>query len=110
MSQRVPYTDRHGSEERREHASRHFGARLRTVRQARGWTQEALAVRCGVTAVTISHWEQRPDPTSMAVGTLIALAQALHVSLGQLVGLECLELTARPLCGHDASTRRGMQV
>jgi hypothetical protein len=62
-----------------------------------------------VTAVTISHWEKSSDPTHMAVGTLMALAQALHVTLGQLVGLECLEFTARPLCGRDA-TQRGMRA
>ena len=35
-----------------------FGRALRRTRHERGWNQQALAERVGVSQVTVSHWER----------------------------------------------------
>jgi transcriptional regulator with XRE-family HTH domain len=74
-----------------------FGDRLRALRTAQGWSQEELAWRSGLTPVTISLLERTVDPVHKEVGTLVALARALEVSLGQLAGLEDLALPPAPV-------------
>jgi ribosome-binding protein aMBF1 (putative translation factor) len=59
-----------------------FGRRLRSPRAAAGLTQGALAGRCGLCLVTVSHLENaRVRPKSQ---TLRKLAAALGVGPGEL--------------------------
>jgi transcriptional regulator with XRE-family HTH domain len=75
-----------------------IGARLRTARERRGWTREALAFHSGVSWSAIAQVESgrrrhlRPD-------TLSALAEALGVTIDYLVrGVP----TATPVLDHAA--------
>lgn len=62
------------------------GARLKQLRQARRLTQEALAERAGLSYKFIGEVERgRGNPT---LTTLAALANALGVSLIDLLGVE----------------------
>ena len=57
-----------------------FGARVAAARRGKGWTQEELAGRLGLTPQAISKWESGvgyPDLMMMPM-----LAQALGLSLG----------------------------
>jgi transcriptional regulator with XRE-family HTH domain len=55
-----------------------FAARLRELREERGWTQAELAVKAGVSAAAVAQWERaRFEPTWSNV---VALADALGVS------------------------------
>jgi DNA-binding XRE family transcriptional regulator len=62
-------------------------SRLRRLRQERGLTQHALAQRTGMSPVTISRLEQRPDVSHGTVDTVVRLAHALAVSSDVLLGL-----------------------
>jgi transcriptional regulator with XRE-family HTH domain len=65
------------------------GPLIARLREARGMTQLALALRAGVSPGRIAQIEQGrvPDPR---LSTLIGIARALHIPVGQLVG-ELLE-------------------
>jgi transcriptional regulator with XRE-family HTH domain len=64
-------------------APRHFPARLKAARQARGWTQARLAQAVGLSREQIARYETAPhDPP---LSTLATLAKALRVTVGQLV-------------------------
>ncbi len=59
-----------------------FGKRLAEVRRAKGYTQESLAEKTGVTALTVSYIEQgRQWPR---ISTLQKLAKCLNVTLSEL--------------------------
>ena len=59
-----------------------FGKRVAEVRKARGLTQESLAEKANVTALTVSYIEQgRHWPR---IGTLHKLAKSLDVSVMEL--------------------------
>jgi transcriptional regulator with XRE-family HTH domain len=60
-------------------AKEEFAARLRELREGRGWTQAELALKVGVSADSVAQWERaRCEPTwSHAV----ALADALGVPI-----------------------------
>jgi len=62
-----------------------LGERIRTLRIARGWTQEELATKIDTTKHVISNWERNkgnPDPEQITV-----LANAFEVSADYLLGL-----------------------
>jgi transcriptional regulator with XRE-family HTH domain len=62
----------------------HLSERLRALRRARGWSLEQLAGVCGVSRSMLSEIERnKANPT---VGVALAIARALGVSLGELVG------------------------
>jgi transcriptional regulator with XRE-family HTH domain len=61
------------------------GARLAQLRHERGWTQEMLAERSGLSVVIVSKLEQNAR-RSARVSTLSALARALDVPVGILLG------------------------
>lgn len=61
-----------------------FGARVRELRQAQGWSQERLAEAAGVNAVQVSHIENGEDEPKLR--TILKLAKALRVSAGDLLG------------------------
>ncbi len=61
-----------------------LGTRLRTLRRARGWTQEQLAERAGLSYKFIGEIERgQSNPT---LETLVALAQALDLDVVDLLG------------------------
>jgi len=65
---------------------RALGQRTADARRQRGWTQEQLAEEMGVAAVTVSRWET--GQRGMSVATLASLADALGVSLGDLLDVD----------------------
>jgi transcriptional regulator with XRE-family HTH domain len=60
-----------------------FGVRLRAAREARGWTQHELAEAAGCLNVEISRWEC--GHRTPGLGTICAIANALHVTIDSLV-------------------------
>lgn len=69
--------------------------RIRTLRQARGWSLEALATRAGLTISTLSRIET--GNRRIAVDQLIALARALETTLDELTAPEDAgEIIIRP--------------
>lgn len=61
-----------------------IGAKIVHYRKLHRWTQSELAQKLGVDASHISRWEN--DKVRPHSGTLKSLAEALSVSLGELVG------------------------
>ena len=75
--------------------------RLVALRRARGWSQEELAVRLGVSRQAVSKWERAE--ASPDTDNLIALARLYGVSLDQLL----LEV---PTEGESAQAREDREV
>ena len=63
-----------------------IGARIKALREARGWTQGQLAYKCQTTPAQISRMENNERPGARAV-TLALVAQALGTTVDYLVGL-----------------------
>jgi transcriptional regulator with XRE-family HTH domain len=63
-----------------------FGARLKELREQRGWSQKELASRAGLGQRSVSSWEQRAREPSWS--NVVALAEAL--------GVDCLAFLQRP--------------
>lgn len=61
-----------------------FGANVRAMRLARGWTQEDLAEHSGLAPVQISRIER--GKREVRLTTLIRLVRALDVPPGDLLG------------------------
>ncbi|MBP3519763.1 MAG: helix-turn-helix transcriptional regulator [Oscillospiraceae bacterium] len=61
-----------------------FGERLKTYRKAKGYTQQELAEKIGVSDKTVSRWES--DGGYPDVPTLVPLARALGVTVDELLG------------------------
>jgi len=61
-----------------------FGQRVKKLREQRGWTQQELAGRAGLTNDTISNYERgrRTDPP---VSVVWAVASAFGVSVEELL-------------------------
>lgn len=75
---------------------------IRRLREARGWTQSALAERSGVPRPTITRLESgAPNPTLHVVASVAA---ALDVSLEELVATQ--GTGERKLTADDLPTRR----
>ena len=60
-----------------------FGERLKNYRRAKGYTQQELAEKIGVSDKTVSRWES--DGGYPDVPTLVPLAQALGVTVDELL-------------------------
>ena len=60
-----------------------FGQHLRQLREARGWSQQALADVADVSKPTIYRIETARY--SVTLDVLVSLAQALEISLAELV-------------------------
>jgi transcriptional regulator with XRE-family HTH domain len=71
-----------------------FGARLATLRQARGLSQEALAAEVDVSRRTITYYEAESAQPPGAL--LVALARALRVSTDELLGVKPLREVLPP--------------
>lgn len=68
-----------------------FGENLKTIRKAKGYTQEELAIKIHVVRQTISKWEKGlsvPD-----ADTLSKLADVLEINVSELLGSEIKEGT-----------------
>ena len=63
-----------------------LGRKIAEARRASGMTQNALAVRVGVTAQAVSKWEQGRSCPDIAI--LDEIADALGISLFELLGME----------------------
>lgn len=70
------------------------GARIRALREARGWEQKDLAFRAGVHPSTISLIE-RDARQACRAETLAKIAKALNTTVGYLVGEEESPLIVR---------------
>ena len=75
--------------------------RLVALRRERGWSQEELAVRLGVSRQAVSKWERAE--ASPDTDNLIALARLYGVSLDQL-------LLEAPTEGESAQAREDREV
>jgi DNA-binding XRE family transcriptional regulator len=64
-----------------------LGRRLAAARELRDLTQQALANRAGLTQATIARIEKGRKP-GLRLDTIVAVAEALGVSLDALVGKE----------------------
>ncbi len=63
-----------------------FGENLKTIRKAKGYTQEELAIRIHVVRQTISKWEKGLSVPDADV--LSKLADVLEVNVSELLGSE----------------------
>lgn len=64
-----------------------FGSRLRSLREARGWTQERLGFELEVTSVTVSKWETgRIEPNLAHLEQFLRVFAKDGVSLDWLIG------------------------
>lgn len=71
-----------------------LGARLKLVRGAARWTQEQLATAIGVTPQVISQYEN--GKSSLRISTVLNMAAALRVGVGQLLDVDLPMPTASP--------------
>ena len=60
-----------------------FGCRVRELRKARGWSQEAFASECGLDRTYIGGVER--GERNIALLNIATIAKALKVSLSQLM-------------------------
>lgn len=60
-----------------------IGSRIRELRTAKKWTQAILAEKSGIEPSNISHIERAA--TKLSLPTLISIANALEVTLDELV-------------------------
>jgi transcriptional regulator with XRE-family HTH domain len=78
-----------------------FAARLRELREEKGWTQAELAERVGVSAHTVAQWERsRREPSW---NNVVAMADALGVSTEAFRQLP-KEVLPRPKAGRPKKT------
>ncbi|MEW6447710.1 MAG: helix-turn-helix transcriptional regulator [Bacillota bacterium] len=61
--------------------------RLKTLRKFKGWTQEELAARTGVTRDTIAGYESKVKQRQPNPDMLVRLAKTFGVSVDYLLGL-----------------------
>lgn len=61
--------------------------RLKTLRKSKGWTQEELAARTGVTRDTIAGYESKIKRRQPNPDMLIRFAQTFGVTVDYLLGL-----------------------
>lgn len=61
-----------------------FGERLHSLRQQAGLSQQELGVKLGLSQRAYAHWER--NPVALRPDQLLNLAQALNVSVDDLVG------------------------
>lgn len=67
-------------------ADRQPASKLVQLRKAKGWSQQDLAVRAGIHAITVSEIER--GATDPKQSTLEALARALEVGVADLLNGE----------------------
>src|SRR5439155_15116463 len=84
MAERVPTASRAPSP---APALEAIGERIRRSRRLRGWTQQQLAARSGLTQSTISMIEKGARGHEMSLDTAWRLAWGLGTSIDMLAGL-----------------------
>ena len=57
----------------------HVGARIRSLREAQGWSQETLAAKAGLTRNTVAAIEREPLPVTTRLCTLLSLMEAFDL-------------------------------
>lgn len=63
-----------------------FGQRLRSLREARGWSQERLGFELGVTGATISKWENnKAEPGLSQLTQIRRIFEVDQISLDWLI-------------------------
>ncbi len=67
------------SQNEKKHAPYHFGEKLRTVRERKGYTLKVVAQRAGVSESLVSQIER--NRVSPAIDTLLSLAEVLDINL-----------------------------
>ena len=72
-----------------------FGQRVKKLRDERGWTQQELADRAGLTNDTISNYERGKRGALPPLRTVQAIARAFEVPLSDLLDDE-QEVAATP--------------
>jgi DNA-binding XRE family transcriptional regulator len=76
-----------------------MGDRIKQLRQAKGWTQEQLGTRLGVTKVAVSQWETG-GTSNVRLKTFLALAEELGTTPHYLIfGPERPSTTVRRRAG-----------
>lgn len=68
---------------RYETAQQQFGDNLRRLRSERGFTQESLALHCGLHRAYVSATER--GEYNISIGNIVHLARALDVTVSDLV-------------------------
>lgn len=66
--------------------ARHLGRRIHELRVGRGWTQDALSDRAGVSKAMLSKVERGENNPTLVVATRIAAA--LGLTMSQLIGAD----------------------
>lgn len=69
-----------------------LGAKIASLRKARGITQEYLAEKCSVSPQAVSKWEN--DITSPDISLLPRLSELLGVTCDELLGVQRAEVVA----------------
>lgn len=83
-----------GPDEMKERTLKGFGARLATLRQARGLSQEELAALVDVSRRVIAYYEAQSEQPPGAL--LVDLAHMLKVSTDELLGVKPVSETMSP--------------
>jgi transcriptional regulator with XRE-family HTH domain len=87
--EQVEQSERSEESEAREveaaHA-RHLGRRIHELRTGRGWTQDALAERAGMSKAMLSKIERGENNPTLVIGAKIAAA--LDLTMSQLIGAD----------------------
>lgn len=60
-----------------------LGMRIRLARKAKGWSQDDLAKRCGISMSFLGHLER--GAKAMSLDTFIHICMALHVDASELL-------------------------
>ena len=63
-----------------------FREQLMELRKQRGWSQEQLGAKIGVTRQTVSKWET--GDTTPELAKLIELSSLFEISVDRLIGIE----------------------
>ena len=82
-----------------------LGRRVRKQRKIRGWTQEMLAEKIGVSTSFIGHVERGTRKASLE--TLVALANTLEISVDYLLPAS---LEGEPLVPKDLNMRDNQRL
>lgn len=84
-----------------------MGMRIRQVRKAKGWSQDELAKKCGISMSFLGHIER--GTRIMSMETFVSICSALDAGADELLwGVAYPSGTVLNMWGNsDAGTRRG---
>ncbi len=84
-----------------------MGMRIRQVRKARGWSQEDLAKKCGISMSFLGHIER--GTRIMSLETFVSLCGALDADAGELLWGEVRHLSDAALDMWNPSGDRALE-